>query len=109
MSCAPCCIVEPEWIWRRPGMTHTETLTRWSTDVEQDPIHVEAVEWLTQLQDPNLSFEDSLAWQRWMSADPRHAQAFARIEAVWEEPWELLRQARPKRERAQVRQWAIAA
>jgi transmembrane sensor len=64
-------------------MTEEQSVTRWWDDVEQDAIHQTAAEWLLRLQDPNLSLEDALAWQRWVGADARHATAFARIEGTY--------------------------
>jgi transmembrane sensor len=37
---------------------------------------------LARLREPEVSLEATLAWQKWMSADARHAQAFARLEEV---------------------------
>ncbi len=52
----------------------------WWDDVEEDPIHAQAAEWLTRLENPQVSLEETLNWQLWMQADQRHAQAFERIE-----------------------------
>lgn len=73
-----------------------------------DFIHQTAAEWLTRLQDRNVSLEDTLEWQRWIKADAQHAAAFARIEAVWEEPWEILQKKSRTRGHGGLR-WAIAA
>jgi len=54
----------------------------WWMDAETDPTHVAAADWLLRLQDPRLSLEDTLAWQDWMNASPRHAEAFHRLERV---------------------------
>lgn len=81
-------------------------------DEEMDPSHQAAAEWLVRLQDRNVSLEDTLEWQQWMTADACHAAAFERMEAVWEEPWEILQ---PKASignsgsRRAVYRWAIAA
>lgn len=85
-------------------MTHTVR-----QDLQDDPIHVQAAEWLTRLQDPYLSLEEALEWQRWVGSDPRHQQAFARMEAVWEQPWELMRESKPSRRRASTARLAVAA
>ncbi len=61
---------------------HT-TSPRWWNDVERDDIHATAADWLVRLQEPELSVEDTTAWQEWMSADRRHADAFRRMEEVW--------------------------
>ena len=73
-------------------------------NVEHDPLHETAAEWFARLQERDISLEETLEWQRWMAADPRHAAAFARIEEVWEQPWHLL----PARGRPQ-RQFAVLA
>jgi transmembrane sensor len=52
-------------------------------DIERDPIHLAAAEWLTRLQEPALSLADTMDWQRWMAADVRHADAFRRLEELW--------------------------
>jgi len=54
------------------------------TDAETDPIHVAAADWLLRMQDPQLSLEETLAWQDWMKASPRHAEAFSRLEEISE-------------------------
>jgi len=53
-------------------------------DAEYDAVHETAADWFARLQDPNLSLDDTLSWQSWMSADRRHAQAFRRIEETWQ-------------------------
>jgi transmembrane sensor len=53
--------------------------------IESDPIHAVAADWLLRLQQSDLSLEDTLRWQQWMSRDPRHAQAFRALEEVWEQ------------------------
>lgn len=52
------------------------------TTAEQDPITLAAADWFARLQEPDVSLEETLAWQRWMNEDPRHAQAFSDIEEV---------------------------
>jgi transmembrane sensor len=59
------------------------TSQRWWTDAERDPIHATAAEWLVRLQEPDLSVEETAAWQEWMAADPRHSDAFQRMEEIW--------------------------
>jgi transmembrane sensor len=58
---------------------------RWWTDAEHDAIHEAAAEWFACLQDPELKLDETASWQEWMTADPRHAEAFRRIEEVWHE------------------------
>lgn len=52
-------------------------------NVERDEIHEAAAEWLLRLQEPELSLDETMAWQAWMGADPRHARAFQRVETTW--------------------------
>jgi transmembrane sensor len=49
---------------------------------DRDPVHMAAADWFARLREPDVSLEDTMAWQRWISADTRHAEAFARIEEV---------------------------
>jgi transmembrane sensor len=58
------------------------TDTGWWVDAERDPVHVAAADWWSRLQDQRVSLEDLLAWQEWIAADAKHAQAFSRIEEV---------------------------
>ena len=64
-------------------MSEHELNEPWWQDAERDPIHEQAAEWFAQLQDPQVSLELTLEWQRWMSKDSRNAHAFARIEEAW--------------------------
>lgn len=42
----------------------------------------EAVDWYVRLHDSNASAATRSHWQNWLAADPRHAQAWARIEQL---------------------------
>jgi transmembrane sensor len=53
-----------------------------STDIERDPTHLAAADWLVRLQSTDVSIEDTLAWQAWLNENPTNAQAFARIEEI---------------------------
>jgi transmembrane sensor len=64
-------------------MSEHQMSERWWGDAERDPIHAAAAQWFTRLQDPQVSIEATLDWQRWMSEDLRNAEAFARIEETW--------------------------
>lgn len=55
---------------------------RWWNDAELDPTHQAAAEWFARLQRADIAPEDWLAWQRWLAANPRNAEAFARLEEV---------------------------
>jgi len=67
-------------------------------DIERDPIHAVAADWLIRLQQPDLSLEDTLDWQQWMAEDPRHRQAFRALEQVWEKLDSVPTQPRPAAE-----------
>lgn len=55
----------------------------WLEDAEQDSVHDAAADWLIRLQAADLSVDDTIAWQSWMTADERHARAFRRLEETW--------------------------
>src|ERR1700730_14357729 len=63
-----------------PGTPFSSDLA--SADIERDPAHVAAAEWFVRLQGEEVSLEDTLAWQGWLTESPGNARAFARIEAV---------------------------
>jgi transmembrane sensor len=52
--------------------------------VEQDPIMTQATEWLLELQDREATEARIKAWQHWLAADPRHLQAFDRLQNLQE-------------------------
>lgn len=66
----------------------------WWAETERDPTHLAAADWLVRLQSPEVSLEETLAWQAWMREDERHAQAFARVESVSQ----LMREVRAPRD-----------
>ena len=53
-----------------------------STDIDRDPTHLAAADWLVRLQSTDVSIEDTLAWQAWLNENPTNARAFARIEEI---------------------------
>jgi len=53
-----------------------------SIDIDRDPTHLAAADWLVRLQSTNISIEDTLAWQAWLNENPANAQAFARMEEI---------------------------
>jgi transmembrane sensor len=53
-----------------------------STNIDRDPTHLAAADWLVRLQSIDVSIEDTLAWQAWLNENPRNARAFARIEEI---------------------------
>src|SRR5258708_36206053 len=52
------------------------------TDLERDPTHLAAADWLVRLQSTDISIEDTLAWQSWLNENPANTLAFADIEAI---------------------------
>lgn len=44
----------------------------------------QAVAWHQRLSDAEVGVAEREAWSRWREADPRHALAYARIEALWQ-------------------------
>lgn len=70
----------------------------WWAESERDPVHLAAADWLVRLQNPQVSLEETLAWQAWMNEDAKHAKAFARVEAVslWAQEISAPREASPR-------------
>jgi transmembrane sensor len=60
-------------------MTNSTTLP---TDLERDPAHLAAAEWLLRLQGAEVSLEEILAWQVWLGESARNARAFARVQEL---------------------------
>src|ERR1700688_3326089 len=52
------------------------------TDIDRDPTHLAAADWLVRLQSTDVSIEETLAWQAWLNADPTHAPAVGRMEEI---------------------------
>jgi transmembrane sensor len=52
----------------------------WWGDAEHDPTHEAAADWFARLQRDDISADDLVAWQRWLAADERNAEAFSRLE-----------------------------
>jgi transmembrane sensor len=53
-------------------------------DPERDPVYAAAADWLSRLQQPSLTLQETLDWQKWMAQSPRHSEAFREIEELWE-------------------------
>jgi transmembrane sensor len=53
-----------------------------SHEIENDPLHLAAADWLVRLQSTEVSLEETLAWQAWLHENPANAEAFARIEEI---------------------------
>ena len=51
-------------------------------NIEHDPVHQAAADWLVRLQSKDLSIEETLQWQAWLSESPANSRAFARLEEV---------------------------
>jgi transmembrane sensor len=60
----------------------TKQSTPLSTEIDRDPTHLAAADWLVRLQSTDISIEDALAWQAWFNENPANAHAFAHIEAI---------------------------
>jgi transmembrane sensor len=60
----------------------TNPATQFSTDIDRDPTHLAAADWLVRLQSTDVTIEDTLAWQAWLNENPTNARAFARIEEI---------------------------
>ncbi|HEY2685823.1 MAG TPA: FecR domain-containing protein [Steroidobacteraceae bacterium] len=52
---------------------------------ERDAVEFAAAEWIVRLKESNVSVEEVAEWQQWMGTDERHAQAFKRLEALWDQ------------------------
>jgi transmembrane sensor len=53
-----------------------------STDLERDPTHLAAAEWLMRLQGNAISLDELVAWQSWLNESPQNSRAFARVEEL---------------------------
>jgi transmembrane sensor len=60
----------------------TNSYTPLPVDIERDPVHQAAADWLVRLQGNEVSLEEILAWQTWLNESPHNARAFARIEEL---------------------------
>ena len=49
---------------------------------DTDPVFAAATEWMVRVQDPDVTPESLIAWQRWMREHPSHAEAFRRMEEL---------------------------
>lgn len=49
-----------------------------------DPIMVKANDWVTQAREGRLTPAQQIEFERWRTADPRHARAVAAVEKTWE-------------------------
>ncbi len=53
-------------------------------EYETDPIYMEALEWFVRIKDEKASPEDRNAFAQWIAADPSHAEAYERAQALWD-------------------------
>lgn len=53
-------------------------------EYETDPIYMEALEWFVRIKDEKASPEDRRAFAEWIAADPAHAAAYERAQALWD-------------------------
>lgn len=52
-------------------------------DKQKGSIQMEAAEWFATIQEPELSGEQLLAWEEWISSSAEHLQAFARYQDLY--------------------------
>jgi transmembrane sensor len=52
--------------------------------MSDNPIEIEAGEWLARLDGSAASDAELAAFERWKAGDPRHAAAYARLAATWQ-------------------------
>ncbi|WIO75047.1 FecR domain-containing protein [Porticoccaceae bacterium LTM1] len=52
-------------------------------DRKKESIELEAAEWFATIQEPELSGEQLLAWEEWMSSSSEHLQAFSRYQDLY--------------------------
>lgn len=48
-----------------------------------DPLLEEAAEWIVRVNDASATQSDFTAWQAWLAASPRHAQAYEQMQDIW--------------------------
>jgi transmembrane sensor len=53
-------------------------------EYETDPIYMEALEWFVRIKDEKARPEDRRAFSEWIAADPGHAAAYERAQALWD-------------------------
>jgi transmembrane sensor len=49
-----------------------------------DPLVLEATNWLLRLRDEEVDPQVLAEWERWLAAEPSHRLAFARVQTLWE-------------------------
>src|SRR3569833_3438248 len=72
------CVVVNRWTLSAMSNPSTSVVT----DIERDPAYLAAAEWFLRLQDTEVTLDDTLAWQAWLTESPRNAEAFARLEEM---------------------------
>lgn len=53
-------------------------------EYETDRIYMEALEWFVRIKDEKATPEDQRACAEWIAADPAHAAAYERAQALWD-------------------------
>jgi transmembrane sensor len=51
---------------------------------DDDPLVLEAAEWLIRLRDKEVAPQVIAEWERWLAADPNHRRAFVQVQTLWE-------------------------
>src|SRR5690349_24927655 len=65
-----------------PGLAQRKREPSMPESVPHDPIQQAAVDWFAKLQG-EAALEDWTTFQAWLEADPAHAAAYDRVEAMW--------------------------
>jgi transmembrane sensor len=55
-----------------------------ATPLADDPLILEATNWLLRLRDEEVDPQALADWERWLTANPSHRVAFARVQTLWE-------------------------
>lgn len=51
---------------------------------DDDAIELQAAQWVDRMNSPVLDSADAAAFDRWIMADPRHCDSYARLSALWQ-------------------------
>lgn len=82
------------------------------TYAHEDPVVDEALEWFARLRNTTPDPATRSAFERWLSQDPRHAEEYRQLEAIWDAPsfrkaTESLPAAATARSRARGSGWSM--
>lgn len=57
-------------------------MDRQTVSVNDEALTLQAAEWMLELQRRDVDVERVMEWQSWMAADPRHKEAFERLQEI---------------------------